>query len=339
VIRIPRREKYACETLRSAFWASQIVLFLSLCLSSFAQAQSVTDQRTDLPTVLSTDLSVNRDVDDWYDVFQFVRTRPKQPSAIMLDSYATDEVEELARTFLNILGRPELQIVKGIRETLEAHTCEVDGKCPPCSASPSTRFYHDFLSASKEKARIIAVGSLRNEAAAFLCFPSLFISKIDAIYIVAGRLGGDGSTNFNRDRLAATIIVNSPIPKVWFEKSHQYMPAEIERQFYASGVRSAAFLSQRVEEWRKWRGLAFLEKTRQLPDQGRNMWSIPAFMIASSQPLALDAANGKMELNPRTRRLEFHRYARGADLMLRNVDNDAAERWLAGLLMEEAQRK
>lgn len=314
-------------------------------------------------TILTTDLSLDLDVDDWYDVYKFVRTPNLHPVAIILTGhvkpeqpgsrvpkartmakvaqhYATTEVrvEDQAREFLSLLGRSDMPLGVGVTEPLSPSFCGPRAPCNVCNSNEGVKLILDTLRRAPQKIKIISVGSMRNEATALRCDPELMQKKLAAIYIVAGRIGSNGGINFRYDPLAAQMIIESNLPIVWMQNSQQRVSGADERRYFESGSKVARFLSQRVAAWRAHKGPDFMTRTKQWPEQGRNLWAIPAFLHASGDTsIPMQFVRGTMTLDTGTRALGFIETPNGTDLMMKKVDNDAASTWQTGLLMNEVK--
>jgi hypothetical protein len=290
--------------------------------------------RSDAPvvTILSTDLSVDLDVDDWFDTFLFVQLPALHPQGIILEHYATDEVEAKTREFTQLLGHGDLPVVRGIQEKLTGTT-----DAPVHSGyGDGADFILDTMRTHPGKVRLIAVGSLRNEAIAYHRDPTLFLRKIERLYWAGGRLDGKGEANLSRDLLAVDIIVNAPMPLVWVPctAAHkQKLSGALEQRIAAASNPASEFITNMITPWRAKRGEVFLKNTGQTFGQGKNLWSLPALLHAAGEGAEwMTFVPGEVGFD-QERLTSFKRRNDGPDLMLDQRDPDAICAWATELIV------
>ena len=97
-----------------------IITFSLLAISCTNKAQNTKSEPKleEVVTILSTDLSIDRDPDDWFDLFLFLKLEKLNPAGIILDHYATEEVEDTTRKFLRLLGNESISVKKGVQRKL-----------------------------------------------------------------------------------------------------------------------------------------------------------------------------------------------------------------------------
>lgn len=284
--------------------------------------------RVPAPAILSTDLSLDRDPDDWFDTSLFLTLPGIEPKGIVLEHYATDEVLEKTKELLRLVGRAEVPVVKGIAGRLERRHGGLTA--PP---------HHDgaelilrTLRASKDKVTLIAVGGLGNEAWALHRDPALCREKIAAIYFVGGNPFGHRDTNVARDTVAAEIVMESDVPIAWVATcapdQMQKLTGGQEAAIANMGHPVTDFLAGTLGPWRAFRGETWLRKTGQLPGQGKNLWSLPAFSHAAG----LDVGNpvwlrGHAHFNAE-RWTWFETDPRGPDRMMVACDARSLCEWI-----------
>jgi len=280
-----------------------------------------------IPTILTTDLSLDRDPDDWVDTLLFSTTPGINPIGLILEHYATSEVESETRRFLEYLGAPHLTIKRGIQQRLERQ----NGSIRASQYHDGAEYIVDTLRRSSGGVRLIVVGSLRNEALAYQMAPELFHRKIECLYFAGGNLTATPECNVSRDEAAAEIVLNAPIPKVWIpacETYKQKLTAADEAAIATIDHPAAALVTEMLARWRAARGEAWLTRTRQLPDQGKNLWSIPAFLHAAGLDEGLlSFARGTLHFSDE-RKVWFDDSEDGVDLMLKEIDKPRTISWV-----------
>jgi len=296
---------------------SSLTFFFGCCQSGHAQTISI----------LSTDLSLDRDPDDWFDTFLFLTIDGINPAGIILENYATDSVEDKTMEFTKILGCHNMPVLKGIQQPLKTN----EGSIISSNYKNGAEFILETMEKAKGKVRLIAVGSLRNEALAYDTNPELFLKKIDKIYFAGGSLNGNKDTNVKRDTIATRIIVNSEAPVVWIpctDEMKQKLSGKQEERIEGCSSEVCSFLTGLLSDWREYRGEEWLERTRQLKGQGKNLWSIPAFIhIAMRDNFNLKFVSGTMTFD-NVNWTGFERYADGKDMMLTDLNQEEITEWL-----------
>lgn len=223
-------------------------------------------------TILSTDLSVNLDPDDWFDLCLFLDSEWMNPQGVILADYAGEEEFALARELKSIMGK-DIPLLAGVNENLER------GKTP--KNTQGAEFILKTLKKNKAKTRLIAVGSLRNEALAYQMNPKLFLRKVKEVVFVSVPTDGKFATNVDRDTVAVDIIFKSGVPIVAVPNVKQKLTGEMEQRIADSDKPISQFLTKRLQEWRKNRidnYPGFLERTNQVEGNGKNLWSLPVFV-------------------------------------------------------------
>lgn len=278
-------------------------------------------------SILSTDLSLDRDPDDWFDTFLFLTTDGINPTGILLENYATDSIQKKAIEFANIIGNPNIPVVKGIQQPLKLK----DGRLISTCHEDGAEFILNTMKKAKGKVRLIAVGSLRNEAMAYRKNPVLFKEKIDRIYFAGGTLNGEKDTNVLRDTIATRIIIDSDIPIVWIpctEDIKQKLSGEQEKRLEDCSNKVCSFLTGMLASWREYRGNEWLDRTQQIYGQGKNLWSLPAFAhIENSERFKLNFVSGTMTFD-NINWTGFDVHATGKDLMLIDLNHKEITEWV-----------
>lgn len=278
-------------------------------------------------SILSSDLSIDRDPDDWFDAMLFLTLDGIRAKGVVLEHYATDEVEAKAGEFLHVLGRTDVPVARGVQEPLVM----VDHVLRASPYRDGARLMIELMERTADGVRLFAVGSLRNEALAYQTNPSLFLEKVERLYFAGGRLDGSIETNIWRDPLAADIVINLPVPKVWVPCTHthrQKLSAGQERRLKEVNHSIAAFLIDALAAWRAYRGSDWLQKTEQTEGQGKNLWSLPLFMQAvgvGGEWMVWDRGTLRFDLERKT---WFEQDPSGPDIMLRECDGEAICEWL-----------
>ena len=224
-------------------------------------------------TILSTDLSVDLDPDDWFDAYLFMKSAWMRPQGIILTDYAGEKELELARQLEQIAGHTEIPLLAGVNERFES------GKTP--RNTEGAEFILKTLREQRVKTRLIAVGSLRNEALAYEMDPELFKRKVEEVVFVSVPLNGEKATNVNRDTAAVRVIFDSGVPILAVPNVKQKLSGEMEATIAATNSAVCDFLTKRLADWRGRRrreSPGFLKKTEQLEGQGKNLWSLPVFI-------------------------------------------------------------
>ena len=272
-----------------------------------------------VPCILSTDLSLDRDPDDWFDTVVFLTLPNIEPRGIILDHYATDEVVVQAQRLLKMLGRTNVPVVKGVQGRLE----KKDDRLTAPPHHDGAEFLIESLRSSESKVTLIAVGGLTNEALAFSRASALFRDKVAALYFCGGNPFGVHDTNVNRDTLAVEILLKADIPVHWvpctqFQK--QKLTGVQERQIKEMNTPVSNFLTEMLIRWRAFRGKAWLKRTNQVAGQGKNLWSLPVFMeVATTEVTEQVWLRGHAHFDPQ-RWTWFETDPRGPDRMLIQAD-------------------
>jgi inosine-uridine nucleoside N-ribohydrolase len=232
-----------------------------------------------VPAILSTDLSLDRDPDDWFDTLLFLTLPGIEPRGIVLEHYATDEVLAETRRLCALLGRSDVPVAKGAQGRLQR---EGEIVTAPAHDDGALLILRE-LRQSDRKLTLIAVGALTNEALAWHRQPELFRQRVAAIHFAGGNIDGDnrGDVNVQRDPLAVQLIFEASVPLFWVPCSQfhkQKLSGEQERAIAAMGRPSTDLLTEKLRVWRKRLPPAWLEKSQQLPHQGKNLWSLPALL-------------------------------------------------------------
>lgn len=231
------------------------------------------ESSNDPVTILSTDLSVDLDPDDWFDACLFLKSDWMRPQGIILTDYAGKKEFELARKLEKISGHTEIPLLAGVNENL------VRGKMP--RNTEGAEFILKTLREQEVKTRLVAVGSLRNEALAYEMDPELFRRKVEEVVFVSVATNPKGATNVNRDTTAVRIIFESGVPILAVPEIKMKLTGEMESTIAASNSVICDFLTRRLSDWRKRREKdfpGFLERTGQMQGQGKNLWSLPVFI-------------------------------------------------------------
>ncbi|MCG6187343.1 nucleoside hydrolase [Maribellus maritimus] len=281
-------------------------------------------------TILSTDLSIDRDPDDWFDLFLFLQLNEINASGIILDNYATNEVEKYANEFLAILKKENIPILKGVQSKLKILNDTVQAS----KYHDGAEFIIETMRKTSCKVRLIAVGSLRNEALAFSKDSILFMEKIENVYFIGGNWDYLNEMNIGLDHIAGDIILNSPIPIIWIPavwSNRILFPGEYENQLYLFKDSVSIFLSDILKKWRIYRGEKFLKQTDQFP-LGKNLWSFPALLHASgnlSENMIFH--NGTISMSIEKEKINFKRQSEGKDKMLVERNSNVIIEWFWNL--------
>ena len=277
-------------------------------------------------TILSTDLSIAADPDDWFDSFLFLNLEGLNPSGIILADYATTEVEDYASKFLRILQKEEIPIRKGVQQKMKI----VDGALWASDFHEGAEFILETMRETNGKVRLIVVGSLRDAALAYTKDSILFSNKIESVYFCGGNWNNLNERNLGHDRIASSIILNAPIPIVWTPgtwSNRILFPGEYEEKLNDYKDPLSMFLAHILKEWRIFRGENFLKTTDQFPS-GKNLWSFPALLHASGiLPETMTFMNGDISLSLEKEKISFRRHPDGKDLMINVRDHDAIIEW------------
>ena len=224
-------------------------------------------------TILSTDLSVDLDPDDWVDAYLFLKSDWMRPQGIILADYAGREEFALARELEELAGRTDVPLLAGVNQNY------APGR--KIRNTEGAEFILKTLREQRVKTRLIAVGSLRNEALAYEMDPDLFMRKVEEVVFVSVPTHGEKATNVNRDTSAVRVIFDSGVPILAVPAVRQKLTGEMEKSISESQSPVARFMTARFADWRKRRNKdfpGFLERTGQLEGQGKNLWSLPAFI-------------------------------------------------------------
>lgn len=224
-------------------------------------------------TILSTDLSVDLDPDDWVDAYLFLKSDWMRPQGIILADYAGREEFALARELEELAGRTDVPLLAGVNQNY------APGR--KIRNTEGAEFILKTLREQRVKTRLIAVGSLRNEALAYEMDPDLFMRKVEEVVFVSVPTHGEKATNVNRDTSAVRVIFESGVPILAVPAVRQKLTGEMEKSISESQSPVARFMTARFADWRKRRNKdfpGFLERTGQLEGQGKNLWSLPAFI-------------------------------------------------------------
>lgn len=224
-------------------------------------------------TILSSDLSFDKDPDDWFDAYMFMKSDWMRPQGIILTDYAGKQEFKLARELEEIAGCKSLPLLAGVNEPL------VKGKTP--KNTEGAEFILKTLREQRVKTRLIAIGSLRNEALAYMMDPELFKRKVEEVVFVSVATHGENVTNVNRDKLAVDIVFSSGVPILAVPNIKQKMTGEMEKELENSNAPVAKFLVRRLSDWRtrcRKDSPDFLTRTDQTEGKGKNLWSLPVFI-------------------------------------------------------------
>jgi hypothetical protein len=283
-------------------------------------------------SILSTDLSLDKDPDDWFDTFLFLTTDKINPVGIILENYATDTIRYKTIEFTRILGHNNIPVLKGIQQPLKV----TNGVLRSSDFEDGANFILETMAKSKGKVRLIAVGSLRNEALAYSKNPGLFLNKIEKIYFAGGTLDGSKDTNIKRDTVATRIIVDSEIPIVWIpctNEMKQKLSGKQEERIANCSSDVCTFLTKLLADWRKFRGDEWLQKTGQLEGQGKNLWSIPIFSyIGLTDSSTLKFISGTMNFN-NEKWTSYESSPDGKDIMLIELDKEEIAKWVTNKII------
>ena len=217
------------------------------------------------------------DPDDWFDTYLFLKSEHLNPSGIILADYTTDSVAVLAGELAAIAGKPDIPVVKGVQGKL---LMEGDSLTAP-NYHEGAEFILDNLRKTTGKVRLIALGSLRNEALAFTMDPDLFLRKVERVVFVSVPLHGEFATNLERDTLAVSTIYNSGVSVMNIPAMRQKLTGPMEARIARMDSPLCKFLTERLSVWREYKSKHegnFLERTQQLPGMGKNLWSLPVFI-------------------------------------------------------------
>lgn len=269
-------------------------------------------------TILSTDLSVDLDPDDWFDAYLFMKSAWMRPQGIILTDYAGEKEFELARQLEQIAGHTEIPLLAGVNERFES------GKTP--RNTEGAEFILKTLREQRVKTRLIAVGSLRNEALAYEMDPELFKRKVEEVVFVSVPLNGEKATNVNRDTAAVRVIFESGVPILAVPNVKQKLSGEMESTIAATNSAVCDFLTKRLADWRGRRqkeSPGFLKKTDQLQGQGKNLWSLPVFIPETLwAEYGIKAVRCSASYAPKTSTV-FPEDKRGNDFLMTEWDTDA----------------
>lgn len=314
------------------FFNIKLFLIIIQLLLSIHIFNSLRIKNGGIITILSADLSINKDPDDWFDTYLFLTLEKLNPAGIILEHYATDSVKNKLIEFKELLNINPIPIYKGIQVPLE----KKNNKIMASQFTEGAEFILEMMKNTKGKVRLIAVGSLRNEALAFNLDSALFLNKIEYLYFAGGTTEGKFDTNVNRDTIAANIIINSKIPKIWIpctQSLKQKLTGEQEASIKKCNSKICNFLSNMLSHWRIYRGEEFLERTQQKNKQGKNLWSIPAFIHASEMNgFDLEFQKGNMYFNSEDW-TKFQIDSTGKDLILVNRNENAITSWITNKII------
>lgn len=280
-------------------------------------------------SLLSTDLSLDRDADDWFDAVVFLTLPRLKPSGVVLEHYATDAVEAKLRELLHILRLENIAVARGIQGRLQRNGVKVTA---PQYTSGAALIVGTLRAAESAggKVRLFCVGSLRNEALAYTQDPGLFCRHVEAVYFAGGNLDGQRECNIDRDELAAEIIFQAPVPKVWVPCSpthKQKLTAQSEASLRDMQHPLTDFLTGMLARWREGRGAAWLGRTEQLSHQGKNLWSMPLFVrVMPGAPSWVRWQRGRASFQMR-QGMAFLADPYGPDVMATSVEGAAVALW------------
>ena len=159
---------------------------------------------------------------------------------------------------------------------------------------------------------------------------------------MGGNPFGHRDTNVARDTVAAEIVMGSDLPIAWVATcapdQMQKLTGEQEAAIANMGHPLTDFLADTLGPWRAFRGEAWLRKTGQLPGQGKNLWSLPAFSHAAG----LDVGNlvwlrGHAHFNA-DRWTWFETDPRGPDRMMVGCDARSLCEWIVRHIQAVAER-
>jgi hypothetical protein len=304
--------------MKSQFLLILIVTILFSC-------NNTEKTKFDEVSILSTDLSLDKDPDDWFDVFVFLTTKGIHPKGIVLDYYATDTVYEKLKLFLKILNIRDIEIKKGLRH---------DALCSDIDDNEGVNFILQTMKETNGKVNLIAVGTLRNEALAYKSEPDLFKSKVKQIYFAGGTLDGTREVNVIRGVDAVKTLFNSDIPIVWIpctSEMKQRLSPEQELLIRTHQTELTVFFSDLLNVWREDKGEKWLKKTNQ--SAGKNLWSLPAFIhLADLKGFDLQFERGNVffedSLGPK-----FKSNKNGKDLLLINRSEEKITNWVTNSII------
>jgi hypothetical protein len=303
-----------------------------------ARAGDSTGSRPPTPAVLSTDLSLDRDPDDWFDTLLFVTLPGIEPRGIILEHYASDAVLAETRRLLGLLGKESVPIAKGVQGPLQRKGDQVTA--PPFDEGAA--MIVGELERSPVPLTLIAVGGLTNEAMAYHRRPELFRQHVAAIYFVGGNLEGQRDMNASRDPLAVQMLFESQVPVVWIPCSWSYrqkLSGRQEQTIAAMGRPVTSFLTEMLAAWRKARPETVLRRTEQLAGQGKNLWSLPALFDLGGLDVGTPTwVRGSVHFS-QERWTWFETDPRGQDRMLLHCDGPAACDWLVGHLQSPGKER
>lgn len=288
----------------------------------------------DIITILSTDLSTGKDPDDWIDTYLFLTHSKLNPSGIILDTYATDKEKKLTKRFLKIVGKEDVPVVRGVQKEMVKKGEELIASKYKAGAE----FILKKMKQTEGKVRLIAVGTLRNEALAYHMNPGLFSDKIEKLYWVGGTWGAKGEVNLNRDRLAVQIITNSDIPKIWVpcisDELKQKLTGKQEELITKGNNELTKFYQKIFTIWRGYKPDHFFERTNQALGEGKNLWSLPAFLKAIDQGERwLTFVRGTMHYD-KEKLTWFEESENGKDMMLKERKEGPITNWAVEKILE-----
>ena len=250
---------------------------VALALFMFEGCQVRHEPEEPSATILSTDLSLCMDPDDWFDTWLFLKSEHLSPAGIVLADYTTDSVAVLTKELAMIAGKPDIPVVKGVQGKLRR---EGDSLAAP-DFHEGAEFILETMRNARGKVRLIALGSLRNEALAYSMDPDLFRRKAERVVFVSVPVHGEFATNLERDTLAASTIYNSGVSVMSIPALKQKLTGPMEERVARTDTPVCRFLTERLRVWREWKTAneqGFLERTQQLMGMGKNLWSLPVFI-------------------------------------------------------------
>lgn len=284
-------------------------------------------------SVLSTDLSLDKDPDDWFDVFVFLTTQGINPKGIILDYYATDTVCKKLQQFLEILNVKTIEIKKGFQSNDNINNYQKKHR-------EGADFILNTMKKTKGKVNLIAVGTLRNEAFAYTINPKLFKSKIKYLYFAGGNPDGISEVNVSRGLEATKTLFNSDIPIIWIpctQEMKQKLTAEQELIIQNQNSKLSSFFTELLATWRIDRGEHWLSQTDQT--LGKNLWSIPAFLhLAGLNNFDLKFKNGTTNYD-NFKGTNFSFDINGGDVLLINRNENEITNWLTNTIINFNSQK
>ncbi len=307
-----------------------LVVLLICTLSASAKRSA---ESSAIPTILTTDLSEGLDSDDWFDTYLFLKCERLKPMGIVLEHYATEPVIELTKELLDIADAKGLPIKRGVTKPMRRNP--TTNKVEADDYTEGAEFILEVMRKSKEKVRLIAVGSLRNEALAYSLDPELFLEKVESIQFAGGTyMRKPTAININRDKLAAHIILNLPVKIVALQGQKYKLSGKDEARIAECKNEICQFLTDRQVEWRKQRGADFLQKTGQLMGDGKNLWSLPLLIDpALYEELGVKITQGDVAYDMKF--ASFNPNKEGTSVLMECTTPDKVTNWCLDLYLNQ----